>query len=365
MTIRQYNYRLPEHPPPQPHKPEHLKHIRQDFKRVQDYFNQNYRCEDLNRECLVIYSINYKKYAVMYLEEKGYPGFYLASKTALKEEFMRYFKVSLTKGILENIPSREFYFRPDKPFGDLSNNQFNFCFHGPSIRVINKDMDVANKVEKPEIFLDFFYTLVNNKDRADYMLRFLKTKFTTFEHSKVVPIFKGPAGAGRGVFLKVLYKLADRKLCSPITEKERTGSDDCIVDMFFTTLEHIDSYPAYSAVARKYKKWILKTMNSENPREIKCQRIPVYTDNLYTTVMVVVNQKPFIIESGDPNFLILESKCPLIESDWAKKAKCMVEKIELMQSEPEVMKLAYYLRDHVKPLSSDEYREVPEKFRVQ
>jgi len=83
------------------------------------------------------------------------------------------------------------------------------CFNTfvPSMgTMILRDPILVSNPKYPENIMKFLNNLIPNKNRLNWLLKFIKNKHLTYEYSPIYLVFAGVGGAGKGVFVSMLLK---------------------------------------------------------------------------------------------------------------------------------------------------------------
>jgi hypothetical protein len=106
----------------------------------------------------------------------------------------------ITKAVEVDIvsdPTLPSYFiqgkRPYKP-------QFNLFVPALGTQIL-RNPELVNNPRYPTNILKFLENLIPNKNRRDWIMRFVKYKHTHYEYSPIYIVFAGVGGAGKGVFI--------------------------------------------------------------------------------------------------------------------------------------------------------------------
>lgn len=101
-----------------------------------------------------------------------------------------------------NDPTRDSYLLESKaPYKP------NFNTFVPAMgTMILRDPQLVTNPRYPKHIMDFLRNLIPNKNRLEWLLRFMKHKHKTYDYSPIYLVFAGVGGAGKGVFVSLILK---------------------------------------------------------------------------------------------------------------------------------------------------------------
>lgn len=249
------------------------------------------------------------------------------------------------------LPSGKFMM--DTPDGEQV--AFNLFRQSTELGILNNPEPYTELYNPPETILNFLDTLIPNKRVRDYVMRFLKTKFTTFAYSPVVLYFLGTHGSGKDTFVNILDMILGQDydyIARPTTNEFLEKHNGWIVDKYFVQLdEYGNQLQAYNQKQEALGK--IKAYTGKDTIQIRQMRADGYNIKHAITFIMTANSNPLIIEESDRRILLINTPNPVAEADWVEAAGGMTQVLDKIKAE--IKDFCYYLATEVEPLTMDEY----------
>jgi len=251
---------------------------------------------------------------------------------------------------------------PSLPFGfyspDEYSREFNIFKQTPALAILTEPGPYKDSYERPETILAYLETLVPDNVQRHYLLRFLKTKLTTFGYSPVVLYFLGAHGSGKDVFINLLASiLGTEYVARPSTREFLEQFNGWMVDKYFAQLDEYGNQ--LSRLTDKQEALgKIKSYSGKEAVQIRQMRTDGFTYNHKLTLIMTANNNPLMLEAGDRRVALLETPNVLKDADWVIKNGGVSTVVDMLSTE--ILDFCYYLATEVDLLSSDAYVNPPE-----
>lgn len=221
------------------------------------------------------------------------------------------------------------------------------------LAIINSPEQHEDLYMYPTITISYLESVIPNQQVRDYMLSFLKTKFTTSEHSPVslcfINIDKNPIEA-------ILNNIVGERLVAKPSSSALLGPyNDWIIDKYFADL---DDHGRIGNVGLRFQ--VLDKLESISSTDC----VPIispgkasfnYKHNMTFIVSSIDN--PLLAETYNKNLALINTIREPEEVDWIKDLggmEVVKEGIEL-----ETLDFCYYLGTEIEPLNMEDYTRAP------
>jgi len=244
--------------------------------------------------------------------------------------------------------------QPNYEFGHLKGtDQFNLFRQTRELAILNNPKGYEGMYKRPEATLSYLETLVPDDFVRTYLLRFIRTKLTTFKYSPVVLYFIGKSGSGKDTFVSLLMRIVGGDyITRPTTKIFLEQYNDWMMDKFFIQLDEYGN-----KLSRQSDKdevlGKIKSYTGSPEVQIRAMRTGAFNYTHSVTFIMTANSNPLAVEVEDRRFLFITTPNILPRADW------VIEQggISVLQARlaAEVQDFCYYLATEVQNLSNDEY----------
>lgn len=299
-------------------------------------------------------------YAVNVAEEevKVFPRdsdyFSFLDAIAIEPPSKREFKTKLPLINAISYPGEAFGFFVDKS----GNSAFNTFVPTIALSIFREPNIYRDKYSRPNTTLQFLQTLIPDNMMRNYLLRFLKRKFTTFEYSPTILYFLGVSGAGKDTFVAVIASiLGDRNIARPSTKEFLELHNGWMLDKYFVQLdEYGNQLNRFDDREEALGK--IKAYTGKPEVQIRQMRNDGWAYKHYITFCMTANKNPLFLDDDDRRVALFNTPNKLANADWVQLAGgASVVYNKVME---EVNDFAFYLATEVDMLTMDEYMSPPE-----
>jgi len=255
--------------------------------------------------------------------------------------------------------------RPELPPGFFEEDDigketaYNLFQQSVPLGIINNPDSYKPLYKEPTTILNYLNTLIPDKVQRRYVLRFLKTKFTTFAYSPVVLYFLGISGSGKDTFVSLLEQILGEEneyIAKPSANEFIEKHNGWLIDKYFAQLdEYGDQLQIFSQKQEALGK--IKSYTGKKVIQIRQMRADGYALKHAITFILTANTNPLVIDENDRRILLIETPNILREADWIQAEGGMTLVIDKLQTE--IKDFAYYLATEVEALAMDEYNNPP------
>lgn len=236
-----------------------------------------------------------------------------------------------------------------KTWGWHSNKKyFNVVESTEALSIINSPSFYSSKHEFPHITLKYLQSLIPNNDSREYVLRFLKTKFTSFAYSPIILNFVGVQGSGKDVFVSLLSRI-DPKVGKPTPMKLKSHLNEWMRDTAFIHLdEYSDKLPQDHI--RSSVIGCIKSISGSPNLQLNKKDLEIIQH--HNTFILTSNKNPFDIVADDRRFVTINCPYRLDKLQWVKDYGGISKVVK--QIEKETLDFSYYLGTHIEPFALDD-----------
>ena len=246
---------------------------------------------------------------------------------------------------------------PNRPFGfyagsDPTARTLNTFIRTPELSIIEDPESYHGLYRKPQTTLKFLETLVPEQHMREFLLKFLKRKFKTFEYSPVTLYFLGVHGSGKDTFVSIVEKIMG-KVAKPTTREFLEMFNGWLLDSYFVQL---DEYGNQLTTMKDRDEALgkLKAYTGKRNVQIRQMRTDGFQYNHNATFISTANTNPFGIEDGDRRIALFNTPNVLTQQDWVHDVTEVHSKIL-----NETKDFCYYLATEVEDLAGTEYQLPP------
>lgn len=250
---------------------------------------------------------------------------------------------------------------PNKPFGfnegdDPTARVLNTFIQTPELSIFNTPDVYVENYKRPDTILKYLETLVPDDKMRTYLIRFIKTKLSTFHYSPVILYFMGAHGSGKDLFVGLLETILGH-VSRPTTKEFLEMFNAWILDSYFVQL---DEYGNQLSTVRDREEALgkIKAYTGKQQVQIRQMRTDGFMYKHNVTFIMTANKNPLMLEEGDRRIAFFETPNVLANEEWVIRQGGVAEVFQKIQSE--IKDFCYYLSTEVQPLSASEYVRPPE-----
>lgn len=241
-----------------------------------------------------------------------------------------------------------------KEFGwDTNKEYFNSHLQTHELSIINKPIIHQQEQKHPIITLKFLHSLIPNTDTREYLLRFLKTKLTTFRYSPVILSIVGVEGAGKDLLIQLLNRIVYDDIQSPPPILLKRVRNQWLENAYFIHLDEYGDRLLHHPNTAHTIKGIIKSITGSPTIQIVYagRTLPSVVPNV-TTFIITSNVKMFDVPVDDRRFFEITCPYSLHKLEWVKKLGGVIPVIKLLEAES--LDFAYYLGNSIKAFPEDD-----------
>lgn len=280
-------------------------------------------------------------------------------------EFMAYIEAAATitpkkLDLKRKLPIAKVQAIPNLPFGfnegdDPTARILNTFIQTPEYMIFNNPEAYAAKYKRPDTILRYLETLVPEDDMRNYLVRFIKTKLTTFNYSPVVLYFLGAHGSGKDLFVRLLEIIIGH-IARPTVKEFLEMFNGWLLDSYFVQL---DEYGNQLTGAKEKEEALgkIKAYTGKDTVQVRQMRTDGFQYKHKATFIMTANTNPLMVEEQDRRLCFLQTPNILAEQKWVLESGGIAEVHNLILKE--VKDFCYYLATEVKPLSDSDYVKPP------
>lgn len=258
------------------------------------------------------------------------------------------------------VPLVEVTCNPSKQFGYYDEEshirKFNNFIPTPALRVLHNPEQFADKYIRPTTTLSFFESLVPDEQMRTYLLKFVKTKLTTFKYSPVILYFLGVHGSGKDTFVALLEAIVGR-VARPTVKEFLEPYNGYMLDNYFVQLDEYGNQ-LQRASDKDEALGKLKAYSGKPKISIRVMRTDGAERPHYVTFISTANKNPLILEDGDRRLAVFNTPNVLTEQQWVKDAGGITAVYNKIMSE--AVDFSYYLATEIPDCECNEYVLPPE-----
>lgn len=252
-----------------------------------------------------------------------------------------------------SIPNLPFGFSPG---GDPTARLLNTFKQTPELMVFNNPESYADRYKRPTTILRYLESLVPDELMRDYLVRFTKTKLTTFNYSPVVLYFMGVHGSGKDLFVG-LFETILGKVARPTTKEFLEMFNGWMLDTYIVQLDEYGNQLT-SMKEREETLGRIKTYTGKQVIQIRQMRTDGFMYKHHATFIMTANRNPLMLEEGDRRIAFFQTPNVLTDQKWVKDMGGVAEMYDKIQEE--IKDFCYYLATEVPLLNPSDYVKPPE-----
>lgn len=263
--------------------------------------------------------------------------------------------------IKQDLPLVQVKSRPNKPFGfgplsqDSQVRELNTFKQTPALTVFTEPDLYMDKYSKPVTTLKYLETLVPEQPMRQYLLRFVRTKLSTFNYSPVILYFLGAHGSGKDMFVGLL-ELMLGKVARPTSKEFLEKHNGWMVDTYFAQL---DEYGNQLTTIREKEEALgkIKAYTGKDKVQIRQMRTDGFQYHHNVTFIMTANIQPLMLEEQDRRIAFFSTPNVLADQEWVLAMGGVAVVYDKVQAE--LLDFCYYLATEVESLTASDYVKPP------
>lgn len=248
---------------------------------------------------------------------------------------------------------------PSQEFGHVQGTDlFNLFRQSQELAILNNPEAYKGLYQRPEATIKFMETLVPDDKIRMYLLRFIRTKLTTFKYSPVVPYFIGKAGSGKDTFVTILRRiLGDQYIAKPDSKVFLEQYNGWLLDQFFVQLDEYGNKLSRGTDKQEVLGKI-KAYTGSDEIQIRAMRTDGFNYRHNITFILTANNNPLPVEIDDRRFLFVTTPNKLAIQDWVVNMGGITAVQNKIKNETQ--NFCYYLATELTNLADDDYMLPPD-----
>ena len=258
------------------------------------------------------------------------------------------------------IPLANAVSTPKMPFGFYKGGDedtFN-TFSPTQPLIVFKNPEIHKELYvRPIVTLQFLESLIPNIYMRNYLLKFLRRKFDTFEYSPVVLYFLGVPGAGKDTLVSIIEKIIGTVGVSrPSVKQFLEIYNGWLLDTYFVQLDEFGNQLTRHE-DKELATGYIKAYTGKSSVRIRTMRTDGYEHHHSITFIMTANKNPLFVEGDDRRIALFDTPNKLADEVWVQTYGGISAVHTALENE--LCDFAYYLATEVDNLSRDEYMEPP------
>lgn len=250
---------------------------------------------------------------------------------------------------------------PHKEFGfhegdDPTARTFNTFVPSEEILIINNPERHKQHYSKPKAIISYLESLIPNDMIRKYVLRFLRTKLTTFKYSPVILYFMGKPGSGKDTFVSILEQIMT-SVARPSVEEFLEVFNDWMLDNYFVQL---DEYGNQLTTIKEREKALgkLKSYTGKSKIQVRAMRVTGKTFYHNVTFVMTANKNPLMLEEEDRRICFISTPNVLKKQKWVQEMGGVAAVHNNIMNE--IKDFCYWLATEFTNLGDSDYVSPPE-----
>ena len=246
--------------------------------------------------------------------------------------------------------------KPNQPFGRINGtDEFNVFRQTSYLAALN---GAKSKYLLPHITLNYFQTFIPDDETRNYVLRFLRTKLTTFNYSPIILHIVGSPGSGKDLFCTLIGKIIGEGFFSkPEVGVFKEKYNSWLLDSIFAQCdEYADALNRNSDKLEVLGK--LKTYSGATKVQLRSMFKDSFAAHHMCTFILTANANPLPVEVEDRRFCCIRTGGPLDQEKWVKDYGGMVNVYNQIMNN-EIEDFCAYLHDQFENLDGSAYQQPP------
>lgn len=249
---------------------------------------------------------------------------------------------------------------PAEPFGHIEGveEEFNLFKQTEALYVLNNPQYYSPMYKKPEATIKYLETLIPDTYMRNFVLRFMRTKLTTFKYSPIILYFIGAHGSGKDTFVSILANiLGEDYIAKPDAKNFLEQYNGWLLDKFIVQLDEYGN-KLNSAKDKNEVLGRLKSYTGSPKVQIRAMRQDGFNYEHNASFIITANSQPLPLEVGDRRVAFISTPNRLDIQPWVHDMGGISDVIKKIQDE--VLDFCYWLATEYKNLTPSEYVTCPE-----
>jgi len=247
------------------------------------------------------------------------------------------------------VPAMRNVVYPHLPFGQLSNNRYEFNRFKPTkaLEIIRDPQTYKEQYTPPKVFINWLHGFQPDEQDRKYLLSHILTKFLTFSYSPVIYYFVGIPGSGKGTLNKIIAKIiGEENMATNLGKGEATGIfNGWMKDKYFVVFEEMND--KLNRTEAKMFSGNLKTWSGDATFSCREMTKDFYSAPMTATFILNQNGDTFELDPNDRRILYMNSP-----------TKASVDDIVAILATP-IEDIAYYIATEYSQLNDEDYQTPP------
>lgn len=243
--------------------------------------------------------------------------------------------------------------RPHMEFGlEIGTYNYNLFRATPALQVLNRPDEYKQQYREPKYFIQYIESLVPNEEDRTYLLRFMRTKLTTFGYSPVIIYMSGVGGSGKGRFVELLKNLIGQEYISQELGApqlmEQQGFNAWMMNKYFVHFDELHKELKAVEIAAATEK--LKRYSGSDVFSLRVMKNDSTTAPMLATFILTQNGTNLHISPDDRRFFFIQTPNKLSQDivDGFNK-----------EMDDDMQDIAYYISTNYSNLSMSDYQRAP------
>lgn len=243
---------------------------------------------------------------------------------------------------------------PHLSFGHIiDTDKFNLFNQSKYLSALNGNYE---EYRTPELLLRYLETFIPDEKIRIFVMRFLRTKLTTFDFSPIILYFIGVSGSGKDTFVNIIKKIiGDMYVASPSAAEFVEQYNGWLLDKFFVHCNEygneLKPYDRDAALGR------IKKYTGAQEIQIRAMRSDGYNYTHNASFILTANKNPLAIELDDRRICFINTPNYLKDQAWVQQAGGL--HIVMTQIQNEIYDFCCYLHAEYENLTGNEYNMPP------
>jgi hypothetical protein len=241
-------------------------------------------------------------------------------------------------------------------YGDTSDT-FNIFLPTMPLLIFKNPEAYAKSYNYPTITLKFLEHLIPDNQMRNYLIRFLRRKFDTFDYSPVVLYLLGVSGSGKDLFVSLLSRImGDTTIARPKAKEFLEKHNGWMLDQYFAQLdEYGDQLTNFQE--KEEAKGLIKAYSGKRQISIRKMGVDGYQYEHNITFILTANKNPIAFDMDDRRVVLLNTPNNLRDLTVVRELGSTQEFVDRLLAE--VNDFMYWLATERENASADEYVNPP------
>jgi hypothetical protein len=263
------------------------------------------------------------------------------------------------KEIRQILPLVNVVSTPKYPFGFYGDHKESFNIFSPTVPLmIFKNPDTYEKsYNYPTYTIKFLEHLIPDNFMRNYLIRFLRRKFDTFDYSPVVIYLLGVSGSGKDLFVNLLRRImGENTVARPKASEFLEKHNGWMLDQYFAQLDEYGDQLVNFA-DKEEAKGLIKTYSGNSRINIRKMQNDGYMYDHNITFIITANKNPLTFDADDRRIALFSTPNNLRELPEVKELGGIQEFVDRLYDE--INDFMYWLAIDRDNATADEYVNPP------